>query len=53
MCVDYMNFNKVYSKDSYPLPRVDKLVNATLGHDLLTFIDVFLVYNQIKMILKD
>ena len=23
MCVDFTNLNKVYPKDSYPLPRID------------------------------
>lgn len=49
MCVDYINLNKAYSNDSYPLPRIDQLVDVTLGHELLTFMDVFLGYNQIKM----
>lgn len=53
MCVDYANLNKVCSKDSYLLPWVDQLVNVTSGYELLTFKDIFLVYNQIRMTLKD
>ena len=39
MCVNFTDLNKVYPKDSFPLPRVDQLVNPTTGHKLLSFID--------------
>ena len=29
MCVDFMDLNKACPKDSYPLPRVDVLVDST------------------------
>ena len=32
MCVDFTNLNKACPKDSYPLPRVDVLVNSTARH---------------------
>ena len=49
MCVDFTNLNKVCPKDSYPLPRVDVLVDSTAQHQLLSFMDAFLSYNQIRM----
>ena len=49
MCADFTNLNKAYPKDSYPLPRVDVLVNSTAQHQLLSFMDAFSGYNQIKM----
>ena len=49
MCVDFTDLNKACSKDSYPLPRVDVLVDSTTRHQLLSFMDVFLGYNQIRM----
>ena len=49
MCVDYIDLNKACLKDSYPLPRIDQLVDSTAGHQLLSFMDAFLGYNQIKM----
>ena len=49
MCMDFTNLNKAYPKDSYPLPRIDQLVDSTARHQLLTFVDVFSRYNQIKM----
>ena len=36
-------------KDSFPLPHMDRLVDATAGHELLTFLDAFSGYNQILM----
>ena len=49
MCVDFTDLNKACPKDSYPLPRIDQLVDLTAGHQLLSFMDSFLGYNQIKM----
>ena len=49
MCVDFIDLNKVCPKDSYPLPCIDQLVDSTAGHQLLSFMDAFSRYNQIKM----
>ncbi|XP_028104738.1 uncharacterized protein LOC114303787 [Camellia sinensis] len=49
LCVDYSNLNRACPKDSYPLPRIDLLVDATVGHQMLSFIDAFSGYNQILM----
>ena len=49
MCVDFTNLNKACPKDSYPLPRIDTLVDSTTRHQLLSFMDTFSGYNQIKM----
>jgi hypothetical protein len=31
MCVDFTDLNKAYPKDSFPLPRIDALVDSTSG----------------------
>lgn len=49
MCVDYTDLNKAYPKDSYPLPQIDRLIDSTAGHRLLTFLDAYSGYNQILM----
>jgi len=49
MCIDFTNLNKAYPKDSFPLPRIDQLVDSTIGHKLLSFMDAFSGYNQILM----
>ena len=49
MCVDFTDLNKACFKDSYPLPRINQLVDSTVGHQLLSFMNAFSRYNQIKM----
>ncbi|XP_074356266.1 uncharacterized protein LOC141695965 [Apium graveolens] len=49
MCVDFTDLNKACPKDSFPLPRIDQLVDATAGHALLSFMDAYSGYNQILM----
>ena len=49
MCVDFTNLNNACSKDSFPLPRIDQLVDSTAWHKLLTFMNAFSRYNQIQM----
>uniref|UniRef100_A0A2N9GCW7 Uncharacterized protein n=1 Tax=Fagus sylvatica TaxID=28930 RepID=A0A2N9GCW7_FAGSY len=53
MCVNFTDLNKVCLKDSYPLPRIDQLVDSTAGHKLLSFMDAFSGYNQIQMAEED
>ena len=49
MCVDFTDLNKACPKDSYHLSRVDVLVDSTARHQLLSFMDAFSGYNQIKL----
>ncbi|XP_021812768.1 uncharacterized protein LOC110755796 [Prunus avium] len=49
MFQDYTDLNKACPKDSFPLPRIDELVDATAGHELLSFMDAYSGYNQIFM----
>ena len=49
MCVDFTDLNKACPKDSYLLPRVDILVDSTTRHQLLSFMEPFSGYNEIKM----
>ena len=53
MCVDFRDLNKASPKDDFPLPHIDILVDNTAGHALLSFMDRFSAYNQIKMALED
>ena len=47
--MDFTDLNKACPKDSYPLMRIDQLVDSTAGHKLLSFMDAFWGYSQIKM----
>lgn len=51
--MDYSDLNKACSKDSFPLPRIDQLVDSTAGHEMLSFLDAYSGYNQIAMHLPD
>ena len=53
MCVDFTDLNKACPKDSFPLLRIDQLVDSTTGQKLLTFMDAFSGYNQIRMAEED
>ena len=53
MCVNFRDLNKASPKDDFPLPHIDILVDNTVRHDLLSFMDGFSGYNQIKMGPKD
>ena len=47
MCVDFIDLNQAYLKDTYPLPNVDNLINAASCYTILSFYDAFSRYNQI------
>ncbi|XP_019055681.1 PREDICTED: uncharacterized protein LOC109115782 [Nelumbo nucifera] len=49
ICINFTDLKKACPKDSFPLPRIDQLIDATTGHELLSFIDAFSGYNQIRM----
>ena len=41
VCVDFTNLNKVCPKDLFPMPQIDQLIGATMGHPRMSFLDVF------------
>ena len=47
--VDFTDLNKACPKDCYPLLRIDLLVGAMAGHSLLSLMDAYSIYNQIRM----
>ena len=47
--INLTDLNKSSPKDPFPLPHIDKLVDATAGHLLLSFMDEFSGNNQILM----
>ena len=53
MCVDYTSLNKACPKDEFPLPRIDQLVDATSGCELMSFLDAFSGYHQVWMAKDD
>ena len=45
--------NKACSKDEFPLPNMDLLIDSAAGHTMFLFMDGFSDYNQIQMSPKD
>ena len=37
VCVDFTNLNNACSKDPFPMPRIDQLVDVTIGHPRISF----------------
>ena len=53
VCVDFTDLNKACPKDTFPLPRIDQLIDVTIGHPQMSFLDVFQGYHQIPLALDD
>jgi hypothetical protein len=49
VCIDFTDPNKACPKDPFPLPKIDQLVDATSGHQRMSFLDAFQGYHQIVM----
>ena len=49
VCIDYTDLNEACPKDSFPLPHIDQIVDAIIGHGILSFLDAFSRYHQIPM----
>jgi len=47
--VDFTDLNKACPKDSYPLPKIDKLVDTMAGHAQLSFMDAVSGNHQIPL----
>ena len=47
--MDYTDLNEACPKDSFPLPWIVQIVNASVGHRMLSFLDAFFGYHQIPM----
>ena len=48
VCINFRDLNKACSKDDFPLPNIDMIIDSLAGYEMLSFMDGFLGYNQIK-----
>lgn len=49
ICTDYTDLNKACPKDSYPLLRIDGLVDGASRYKILSLMDAYSGYNQIRL----
>ena len=49
VCVDCTDLNEACLKDNFPLPRIDQIIDASVRHGMLSFLDAFSGYHQIPM----
>jgi hypothetical protein len=49
MCIDYTDLNKHCPKDPFGLPRIDQVIDSTVGCDLLCFLVCYSGYHQIAI----
>jgi hypothetical protein len=47
--IDFRNLNRATSKDEYPMPIADTLINNASGNRIISFLDGNAGYNQIFM----
>ena len=53
VCVDFTDLNKACPKDPFPMPKIDQLVDVTIGHPRMSLLDAFQGYHQIPLVLDD
>ena len=51
--MDFTDLNKACLKDPFPMSRIDQLVDATVGHSRMSFLDAFQGYHQIPLATED
>lgn len=52
-CTDFRDLNKACSKENFPLEYIDTIMNSIIGHEMLSIMDGFLRYNQIRINKED
>ena len=53
VCMDSTDLNKACPNDPFPMPQINQLVDATVGHPWMSFLDAFQGYHQIPLALSD
>ena len=47
------DLNKACLKDHFPMPQINQLVDAIVGHPRISFLDAFQGYHQIPLAVDD
>ena len=53
ICIDFHDLYRACLKDDFPLPHINLLIDNTAGYEMLSFMDDFLRYNQIRLAKED
>ena len=53
VCVDFIDLNRAWSKDPFPVQKIDQLVDAIVRHQRMSFLDAFQGYHQISLAPED
>ena len=53
VCVDFTDLNEARLKDPFPMPKIDQLIDVTVGHPQISFLDAFQGYHQIPLALDN
>ncbi|KAI5351500.1 hypothetical protein L3X38_004391 [Prunus dulcis] len=53
VCIDYRKLNTATSKDHFPLPFIDQMLERLAGHSHYCFLDGYSGYNQITIAPED
>jgi hypothetical protein len=53
MCVEFTDLNKACKKADFPLERVDKIVDDAANSEMLSLLDMFLGFHQIRVRRED
>jgi hypothetical protein len=53
MCIDLTDLNKECKKDDFPLERVDKIADDATNSEMLSLLDMFSGYHQIRVRKED
>ena len=51
--MDFIDLNKACPKDPFLMARIDRLVDSTMGHPRMSFLDAFQGYHQIPLATED
>ncbi|KAH9296742.1 hypothetical protein KI387_044770, partial [Taxus chinensis] len=53
ICTDFRDINKACPKDDFPFPNIDMIIDSTASYEMLSLMDGFSCYNQIKITEED
>ena len=51
--MDFTDLNRACPKNPFPMPKIDQLVDAIVGHPRMSFLDIYQGYHQIPLAIDD